>query len=824
MRNTTQLFLLIAIFILALNGCGPSPSPTVTPVAPFTPSSIPPTLAPSTSTPTRTPIPIGETIVVTSTADSGPGTLRQALLDAQTGDTIAFNPAVFPPDNPTTIFLEGEGISIALPELTQDHLTIDASNEGVVLDGSKTRGDWVNCISIRSDGNVIRGLQIVNFPGSGIGIMDGANNIIGGDRTIGAGLIGQGNLSSGNRTGIDLQGDGTSYNTILGNFVGTNADGLSPRGNQGSGIYVAGGASHNMIGPGNIIAYNNSDGIQVSDSNSVSNTITQNSIHNNVNGEIGISLSAEGNAYSSPPSIVGYDLPLGTVTAFSCPNCTVEIFSDDDAQGKTYEGQGKANAAGFLTFDKGAPFAGPHLTATTTDLEGNTSGFPLPTLGIRKSAPAALRSVTVQVGNDNPISVLNAKQSGRLDDNKIGTFTGTLWHPEFEPNMYPDGLLETKYILEMGFKRFRFTINELDSNRVDLSKPEFSVDPSQDEFVTALADNGIKLTYVLSFWDIAYISKDGKIPNPRFRTEDEIKRYLEYVQFIVGHFKDRIEYYEIWNEPNMTRPPQWIEAQDYINLVRRAVPVICQEYPAAKIVVGGTTSLIDADSQTYLFKILRSDIMPLVDVISWHPMYGSSPEYDWHRQYYYKYPSLVQKIKDEASAHGFEGEYEADEIHWPTPAQPESGWPTHSNIQSIKYLTRSILMHRGMDVIVTQLLLVGSKQLHSTNSYLSTIMAGAEPTGLPVEIQCEATHITSYSFTLPNGDKLVALWNDDVAVDYDPGTLSVVIIPAYAGWKATGVDVLNGFEQKLISTSEASNLVIRDFLLKDYPIIIRLSK
>jgi hypothetical protein len=258
--------------------------------------------------------------------------------------------------------------------------------------------------------------------------------------------------------------------------------------------------------------------------------------------------------------------------------------------------------------------------------------------------------------------------------------------------------------------------------------------------------------------------------------------------------------------------------------VRRAVPVICQEYPAAKIVVGGTTSLIDADSQTYLFKILRSDIMPLVNVISWHPMYGSSPEYDWHRQYYYKYPSLVQKIKDEASAHGFEGEYEADEIHWPTPAQPESGWPTHSNIQSIKYLTRSILMHRGMDVIVTQLLLVGSKQLHSTNSYLSTIMAGAEPTDLPVEIQGEATHITSYSFTLPNGDKLVALWNDDVAVDYDPGTLSVVIIPAYAGWKATGVDVLNGFEQILISTSEASNLVIRDFLLKDYPIIIRLSK
>ena len=42
-------------------------------------------------------IPTGETILVTSVEDSGAGSLRQAILDAQAGDTITFDPLVFPP-------------------------------------------------------------------------------------------------------------------------------------------------------------------------------------------------------------------------------------------------------------------------------------------------------------------------------------------------------------------------------------------------------------------------------------------------------------------------------------------------------------------------------------------------------------------------------------------------------------------------------------------------------------------------------------------------------------------------------------------------------
>ena len=115
-------------------------------------------------------------------ADSGPGTLRQALLDAQDGDTITFDPTVFPPTAPVTI-----SITSPLPHIYANNLLLDASNAGVILDGSQLPGDWEAGLQIvSSQGNTIRGLQISNFSGPGIAISgEASHNVIGGDRSIG---------------------------------------------------------------------------------------------------------------------------------------------------------------------------------------------------------------------------------------------------------------------------------------------------------------------------------------------------------------------------------------------------------------------------------------------------------------------------------------------------------------------------------------------------------------------------------------------------------------------------------------------------------------
>jgi len=436
--------------------------------------------------------------------------------------------------------------------------------------------------------------------------------------------------------------------------------------------------------------------------------------------------------------------------------------------------------------------------------------------------------VILQEGNNLPKTQLQPKRSPELKDNRIGIHFCDLW--KLEPEVFPDGVLDVSHILKQGVKRARFSINNLDSDRVHWDKPEDTIDKSHDDFITSLADNGITITYVLSFWDKAFKAKGGEMPIPRFKTEDEIQRYLNYVQSIVRHFKNRIEYYEIWNESNIEcMPLQWIEVDDYINLVKRTVPIIRQEYPEAKIVVGGVSYLCERDVYDYLLGIIRSDeIMPLVDIISWHAMYNTSPEHEFHRDYYYEYPSIVQEIRDIASAHGFEGEYVADELHWATsgcfPNYPPG---TYSENKCAKYFARGILMNLGIDVSISQLYCVPPSgqplQIVHTIQNLCTIMAGAKPVGLPLEIASEAENIKSYAFSLPNGDKLLALWTDGVAVDDDPGIEATVTFASLSAEKLVGIDVLNGFEQELITSMKEGNLIIQNLLVKDYPIILRLS-
>ena len=193
-----------------------------------------------------------------SAADTGAGTLRQCLQDALGGDTITFDPAVFPSTRPATIVLDSP-----FPNLNRGGITIDASNAGVILDGSKTTGSgfWVT-----SDNNAIKGLQITRFPLSGVGIGGGArNNQIGGDRSRGSGPTGEGNVISLNgRFGVSIEAFGADGNIVSGNLIGTDNNGTAAAGNS-TGI-VINDAARNRVGgvtPGerNVISGNAGVGV-----------------------------------------------------------------------------------------------------------------------------------------------------------------------------------------------------------------------------------------------------------------------------------------------------------------------------------------------------------------------------------------------------------------------------------------------------------------------------------------------------------------------------------------------------------------------------------
>jgi hypothetical protein len=782
-----KFFLAISLLILSLNRCGPQPTITI-------------------ASPTSTPQ--GETIIVTSVADSGPGTLRQALLDAQSGDIITFDPTVFPPDAPVTIFVSNE----ELPHIHVSNLTLDASNVGVILDGSQVPGEWVSGLQIvMSDANTIMGLQIINFTGSGIALCGGFHNTIGGDRRIGEGPIGQGNLTSKNGIGIDLC-DGGSHNTVTDNIVGTDPSTTEIWGNQGAGIWIENGLTDNMIGPDNIIAHN-LDGIRITGSNTLGNTITQNSIYDN---SVGTLRRDRGDIISDAPQIFDFDIALGSVTGTACADCTVEIFSGSGDQGKVFEGQTKADSSGAFTYEHGVSFTGPYLTATATDADGTTSEFSF----------VLTHAMRLQEGNTQTIIQLQHKPSNELEDNRLGG----LWagFRFFKPGDFQEMI--NRDIVPIGLKHVKTThneaeyfTNELGGLSIDWSKPELAIPPEFDTFVNDLVSHDITIMYQLIFWDKANHPEGWEV-QPRFKTEEEISRYLEYVRFIVSHFEGRVRYYELWNEPNIPGPLQYIEPADYIDLAKRTIPVIKEIDPQAKVVVGCTSGSAEPESREYLFKILTSYVMPMADVVSWHPLFGEIPGSGPFPEYYASYPSLLAEIMDTANRNGFQGEFNVGEITYQGPIEGSPGHPSFSDIIAAKYTARGIILHLGNDVS-TGVGTWGAMPFHSnTVRNIANIFAGASADSFAVEIQTAVQNIKAFTFAKTDGSKLIAVWIDGLAVENDSEMLATLTIPIISAGEVTGIDVLYGFEQQLITSSENGNLVIRGLLIKDYPIILRITE
>jgi titin len=161
-------------------------------------------------------------------------------------------------------------------------------------------------------------------------------------------------------------------NVVSGNKIGTDPTGATAMGNSKDGVRIIGNSSQNEIGgtaPGqsNVIAFNQGDGVLVDGSDTLGNTIRGNSIHSNVGA--GIALANGGNASLPAPVIAS----LGPVTGTACANCTVDVYSDSENEGRIYEGSTIANGSGNFTYS--GAVSGPAVTATATDAAGNTSEF-----------------------------------------------------------------------------------------------------------------------------------------------------------------------------------------------------------------------------------------------------------------------------------------------------------------------------------------------------------------------------------------------------------------------------------------------------------------
>lgn len=264
-----------------------------------------------------------QTFTVTNTNDSGAGSLRQAIIDANANfgaDTINFNIA----GSGTQII----NLSSALDTITEQ-LTIDGTTQTgwtagsflpIVIDGNNGSFDGLN-FGANADGSEVRGLVIrdigvnpidfaagadnITVAGNFIGAFDSSGNYVAGEETstaiyaasdnftIGGNTIADRNVIGGSTFGIWVNG-GTG-GTIAGNYIGTNAAGTSAVTISSDGIYVDNGTTGltiggSTIGHRNMIAGVGSDGIQI-----VGETTDGNVIQGNYIGVAADGITALGN-------------------------------------------------------------------------------------------------------------------------------------------------------------------------------------------------------------------------------------------------------------------------------------------------------------------------------------------------------------------------------------------------------------------------------------------------------------------------------------------------------------------------------------------------
>ncbi|MGA2852658.1 MAG: hypothetical protein ABSE90_00800 [Verrucomicrobiota bacterium] len=280
----------------------------------------------------------GGTFTVTNTADSGLGSLRWAITNANAtpgANTISFQ---ISGSAPFTIALLSE-----LPAIT-NRVTIDATTQPgysgtpvVELNGTNAGSGSVG-LQLNSAFNTVVGLAINRFPAQGI-VLSGVSNVIQGNfigtDTTGANARGNGSYgiwveSSGNRIGGSKAGNGnvisgnndngiyidTSSNVVQGNYIGINASGTGALGNTNNGV-VINMCSGNLIGGGtagarNIISGNRTNGVFLAGAGAVGNIVTGNFIGTDATGKLalgnhnaGVMITASGNLIGTNNVISG---------------------------------------------------------------------------------------------------------------------------------------------------------------------------------------------------------------------------------------------------------------------------------------------------------------------------------------------------------------------------------------------------------------------------------------------------------------------------------------------------------------------------------------
>ena len=103
-----------------------------------------------------------------------------------------------------------------------------------------------------------------------------------------------------------------------------------------------------------------------------------------------------------------------------------------------------------------------------------------------------------------------------------------------------------------------------------------------------------------------------------YPAHQHLDEWSEYVRRLVTRYKDRIRYWEVWNEENI--PNFWKEPnpKDYLTLLKRTYEVIKEIDPELKVVFGGLAGV----PHDYYENVLKEGGGKYFDIVNFHPYRG----------------------------------------------------------------------------------------------------------------------------------------------------------------------------------------------------------
>lgn len=316
---------------------------------------------------------------------------------------------------------------------------------GVYISTANAKDNKVLGNYIGTDATGMNGVSNLNH---GVFLAYCSNTIIGGTTPA------ERNVISGNQYGINVVG--ASSNQIMGNYLGSRADGTKGLYPNSYGVSFDTAAKDNTVGgitpgSGNLIVWNTGPGVSIV-SNSINNAILGNSIHDNqfylgidlYSGAFGVTPNDDntGDADSGPNNLQNFPILTsivssggnttisGTLDSAFSTQFRIEFFANNKCdtsgfgEGENYLGSTDvttdANGHGSFIFSMPtANVVGGFFTATATDPKGNTSEFSACASGLAAS-PGTLQFST------SYISELENAGSFNINVTRTNGSTGTV--------------------------------------------------------------------------------------------------------------------------------------------------------------------------------------------------------------------------------------------------------------------------------------------------------------------------------------------------------------------------------------------------------------